>query len=109
MLKKLSSTNSTYSVISSCADDTIAVRKCLITGYFDHAAQLKSDGKYHTIRGKVTVGVHHTSVFARFGAPPEWVVFNDIVHNKEALIRDISKIEPRWLLEIAPHYYKLSK
>ena len=59
--------------LSSCGDDTVAVRKCLVAGYFAHAAQLGSDGRYWTVRGRHPVAVHSLSVLARFGAPPEWV------------------------------------
>jgi hypothetical protein len=51
------------------------------------------------------VEVHHSSVYSRFGRLPEWVIFHELVHHKSAQIRDITKVEPRWLLEIAPHYY----
>jgi hypothetical protein len=43
----------------------------------------------------------------RFGAPPEWVIFNEVVHSKHTMIREISKIDPRWLLEIASHYFTI--
>jgi ATP-dependent RNA helicase DDX35 len=108
MLKRLSK-DDTYSMSSSCGEDTVILRKCIISGYFDHAAQLGNDGKYCTVRGRIKVAVHSSSVLARYGAPPEWVVFNDMVHTKDALIRDVTKIDPRWLLEIAPHYYTRSK
>ena len=94
---------------SSCGDDTVVIRKAIIAGYFDHAAQLGSDGNYCTVRGRVKVGLHQTSVLSRFGAPPEWVVFNDLVHTKGAMIRDVTRIEPRWLLEVAPHFYTVNK
>jgi ATP-dependent RNA helicase DDX35 len=116
-------------IISSCGDDTVAIRKSLISGYFANAAQLGSDGKYRTLRylsinltnylsiyltflflrGQTPVSPHHTSVIARFGALPEWVVFNDVVHSKQTLIREITAIQPRWLMERAQHYYSLSK
>lgn len=43
----------------------------------------------------------------RFGAPPEWVIFNEVVHSKQTMIREISKIDPKWLLEIAGHYFTI--
>lgn len=92
-------------VFSSCVEDTKAVRRCVIAGYFSNAAQLANDGMYVTVRGRRRVVVHPSSVFAKFGAPPEWVVFHDVIHTKASQIREISKIEPRWLLEQAPHYY----
>ena len=94
---------------ASCVDDTEAMRKCFLAGYFANCAQLTGDGLYHTLRGAVQVAPHHTSVVARFGAPPEWIVFSEIVHTKTTQIRDISKIDPNWLVELANHYYVLER
>jgi HrpA-like RNA helicase len=104
MLKRFAPPGTAF---ASCGEDTVTVRKCLVAGYFANAAQLGSDGRYYTIRGKNAVEVHPNSVIARYGAPPEWVIFNDIVHTKAAMIREVTRIEPRWLLELAGHYYTL--
>jgi ATP-dependent RNA helicase DDX35 len=93
------------SAVSSSVEDTVAVRKALICGYFGNAAKLGSDGRYLTVRGEQRVEVHSTSVLSRFGAPPEWVIFHDVVHTNTAQIRDVTKIEPLWLLELASSYY----
>jgi ATP-dependent RNA helicase DDX35 len=94
-------------VLSSCVGDDKAVRRCLVSGFFSHAARLQSDGKYHTLRGDVKVDAHPSSVVEQFGAPPEWVVYHEVIHSKATYIREISKIEPMWLHELAGHYYNL--
>ena len=93
----------------SCGEDTVAVRQCLVAGYFAHAAQLGSDGRYWTVRGRHAVSAHPLSVLARFGAPPEWVIFNDVVHTKHAMIREVTRIDPHWLIDFASHFYQLKK
>ena len=93
--------------LSSCGEDTVAVRKCLVAGYFAHAAQLGSDGRYWTVRGRHAVVLHPLSVLARFGTPPEWVVFNDVVHTKQAMIREVTRVDPHWLVDLASHFYQL--
>jgi len=93
----------------SCGEDTVAVRQCLVAGYFAHAAQLGSDGRYWTVRGRHAVNVHPLSVLARFGAPPEWVIFNDVVHTKYAMIREVTRIDPHWLIDFASHFYALKQ
>jgi ATP-dependent RNA helicase DDX35 len=87
----------------------VAVRKCIVSGYFSHAAKLGHDGMYHTLRGGgVTVSPHPTSVVARFGAPPEWVIYNEVhVGNATTLLREVTKIDPKWLAELAPHYFNI--
>jgi ATP-dependent RNA helicase DDX35 len=92
-------------IFSSCEDDTETIRKCLVSGYFSNAAQLGAGGKYWTIRGHVSVDLHANCVFSRFGTLPEWVIFHDVIHTSNICIREVSRIEPRWLLELAQHYY----
>lgn len=96
------------SVISSCADDDAAVRRCLVSGFFSHAAKLGNDGMYHTLRGGgVAVFPHPTSVLAKFGAPAEWVIYNEVHLSRTTQIREVTKIDARWLAELAPHYYNV--
>jgi ATP-dependent RNA helicase DDX35 len=95
-------------VISSCGDDDVTVRRCLVAGYFAHVARLGHDGLYHTLRGGgVSVVPHPTSVLAKFGAPPEWVIYNEVHLSRTTQLRDITKIDPKWLAELAPHYYNV--
>ena len=91
--------------ISSCQEDTVTIRKCLVSGFFANACKLGHQGKYVTVRGDVVVSVHQQSVLARYGAPPEWVIYHDVVFTSEPFIREVTRIEPRWLLEMAEHYY----
>jgi HrpA-like RNA helicase len=67
---------------------------------------LKHDGRYYTVRGDHPVSLHPTSVLAKYGAPPEWVVYHDVILTKEEYIRDCTKIRPQWLMELAPHFYQ---
>lgn len=94
--------------IASCGEDTECILKSIVCGYFSHVAKLGNDGQYHTLRGGgVTVTPHPTSVVARFGTPPEWIVYNVISLAKVTQLREVSKIDPKWLLELAPHYYNI--
>ena len=96
-------------IFASCQEDFECVQRCLVTGYFSNAAQLSPDGSYRTIRGRCRVGVHQTSIYHRFGTLPEWIIFHELVHIKESTARDITKVDPRWFLELASHYYGLSE
>ena len=95
-------------MISSCCEDTVAVRKCLVTGYFAHVARLGSDGQYRSIRGDVLVTPHYNSVVSHFGTPPEYVLFQEIVFTSTAQMREVTRIDPMWLLDLAKHYYSLN-
>ncbi|CAG8637485.1 7426_t:CDS:2, partial [Dentiscutata heterogama] len=39
--------------IESCGNDTVKIRKCLISGYFSQAAKMMPDGSFRTIRDNV--------------------------------------------------------
>lgn len=92
--------------ISSCGDDNEVVRRCVVAGFFANAARLDHEGRYRTVRDGRCVQLHPTSVLARFGQAPEWIVFNDVVLTSTEYIRECSVIDPRWLLQLAPHFYE---
>ncbi|GAB5029679.1 atp-dependent rna helicase dhx35 isoform x1 [Nannochloropsis oceanica] len=93
------------SVFASCCEDTEALRRCIVAGFFFNAARLQSDGRYYTVRGEHPVALHPASVLAKYGTPAEWVVFHDVVLTTEPFLRDCSRIQPLWLMELAPHFY----
>ena len=41
-----------------------------------------------------------------FERNPEWVVYHELVMTTKEYMREVLKIEPRWLLEVAPKYFK---
>lgn len=43
-----------------------------------------------------------------FEEPPEWVIYHELVLTSKEFMRNLIVIDPKWLLEIAPHYYKES-
>lgn len=61
-----------------------------------------------TVRGNVSVSPHAQSVVAQLGSPPEWVIFGEIFLTKDSVeMREVSKIDPLWLVQLAEHYYSL--
>jgi len=83
--------------------------KCIAAGFFANAAQLKNgaEGAYHTVREDHVIYLHPSS--AVYTAPPEWVVFNETFATTREYMRDVTLIEPNWLTELAPHYYRFRK
>ena len=39
--------------IESCGNDTVKIRKCLVSGYFAHAAKMQPDGSFRSVRDNV--------------------------------------------------------
>lgn len=39
---------------------------------------------------------------------PEWVMYSDIMKTGKHFMRDVSELDHRWLIEIAPHFYEVN-
>mmetsp|Transcript_22699 Transcript_22699/g.56208 ORF Transcript_22699/g.56208 Transcript_22699/m.56208 type:complete len:722 (+) Transcript_22699:948-3113(+) len=87
-----------------------AILKCLTSGFFFNVAKLRNDGKYYTIRGTnhVLVTPSPSSVFHKYGSHSEYIIFCETHDGARGGIelRAVSAIDPRWLRELAPHYWK---
>ncbi|KAG5186966.1 P-loop containing nucleoside triphosphate hydrolase protein [Tribonema minus] len=91
--------------LPSAGSDMKAVLRCLVSGFFSNAARLSSDGRYRTVREGTVLTFHPSSVLAQFGSPPEYVVYHEVVRTTQLFARDVSAVDPRWLLELAPHFF----
>ncbi|XP_059163532.1 probable ATP-dependent RNA helicase DHX35 [Physella acuta] len=89
----------------SCNDNTEALCKCILSGFFANVAHLHYSGEYRTVRDDVSLHIHPTSVLAS-QEPPQWVLFNEVIQSKKNFMRDITVIQPEWLTELAPHFYQ---
>lgn len=84
------------------------IRKCLISGYFLHAARMQPDGSFRLVKGNTILYVHPNSIM--FNRKTDWVIFNEVLETgKKKFMRDITTIKKEWLLELAPHYYTIEK
>lgn len=43
-----------------------------------------------------------------FEALPKWLIYHELVYTTKEFMRNVIEIDPEWLIEIAPHYYKHS-
>jgi pre-mRNA-splicing factor ATP-dependent RNA helicase DHX16 len=84
--------------------DNTGIRMAVTSGFFPHTSKLQKSGTYHTVKHNQTVHVHPQS--ALFEELPRWVVYHELVFTTKEYMRQILEIEPKWLVEIAPHFYK---
>ncbi|GES86963.1 probable ATP-dependent RNA helicase DHX35 [Rhizophagus clarus] len=84
-----------------------SARKCLVSGYFAHAAKMQSDGSFRSVRDNVELHVHPSSVLFTRNAP--WVIFHEVVSTTKSYMRELTVIDPAWLTELAPHFYEIRK
>jgi pre-mRNA-splicing factor ATP-dependent RNA helicase DHX16 len=87
-------------------DDLDSILKAITSGFFYNIAKLGRSGEYQTIKQSKTVYIHPSSVLAKDEERPHWVVYYELVFTSKEYMRQVAPIQPSWLIEIAPHYYK---
>ncbi|XP_010499046.1 PREDICTED: pre-mRNA-splicing factor ATP-dependent RNA helicase DEAH10-like [Camelina sativa] len=90
--------------VSSCGSDMLEFRRCLAASFFLKAAQRQLDGTYRALESGEIVHIHPTSVL--FRAKPECVIFDELMQTSKKYIKNVTRIDPLWLAELAPHHYK---
>eukprot|EP00756_Hemistasia_phaeocysticola_P012782 Hpha_TRINITY_DN15227_c1_g8::TRINITY_DN15227_c1_g8_i2::g.65300::m.65300/K12813/DHX16; pre-mRNA-splicing factor ATP-dependent RNA helicase DHX16 len=89
------------------------VLKCIAAGFFCHTAKRNRDGKsFKTVKNPQEVWIHPGSYLAprhekdEQYSPPKWVIYHELVLTSKEYMRQVIEIQPQWLVEIAPHYYR---
>ncbi|KFQ30629.1 Putative ATP-dependent RNA helicase DHX33, partial [Merops nubicus] len=80
------------------------VRRCLAHSLFMNAAELRPDGTYSTLDSQQEVAIHPSSVL--FHCRPACVVYNGLLHTSRRYMRDLCVVDPDWLYEAAPDYFR---
>ncbi|KAJ2064974.1 hypothetical protein GGI17_000575 [Coemansia sp. S146] len=87
--------------------DTEPIRKAITAGFFYNSARLQKSGdSYATIKRRQTVHIHPSSSLHE--DKPKLVVYFELVLTSLEFMRQVIEIDAKWLLELAPHYYKKS-
>ncbi|XP_050423506.1 pre-mRNA-splicing factor ATP-dependent RNA helicase DHX16 isoform X2 [Adelges cooleyi] len=84
--------------------ESVNIRKAITAGYFYHIARLSKGGHYRTVKHNQTVMIHPNS--SLFEELPRWVLYHELVFTTKEFMRQVTEIESKWLLEVAPHYYQ---
>ncbi|XP_039144366.1 pre-mRNA-splicing factor ATP-dependent RNA helicase DEAH10 isoform X2 [Dioscorea cayenensis subsp. rotundata] len=92
--------------VTSCGDDMLQFRRCLTAAFFLNAAMKQPDGTYRALASGQTVQIHPSSML--FRSKPECIVFNELVRTNHNYVRNLTRIDPLWLPELAPQYYASS-
>ncbi len=92
--------------IISAGRNLIKVRKCIVAGFFTNAAKKDPQEGYKTILENQPVYIHPSS--ALFNKNPEWVIYNELVLTTKEYMRNVVAIDAKWLVELAPNFFKRS-
>ncbi|KAH9248171.1 hypothetical protein BASA81_014202 [Batrachochytrium salamandrivorans] len=86
--------------------NTVPIRQAITAGYFYNTATLQRSGDtYRTIKHNQTVSIHPSSSLNSM-EKPKWIVYFELVYTTREFVRQVIEIQPEWLMEVAPHYYK---
>lgn len=92
--------------IISCGKNMAKVQKAICSGYFRNAAKKDPQEGYRTLVDGNVVYIHPSS--SLFHHQPEWVIYHEIVLTTKEYMREVTTIDPKWLVEFAPSFFKLA-
>ncbi|KAG6420607.1 hypothetical protein SASPL_117142 [Salvia splendens] len=72
----------------SNVNDLDAIKKAIALGFFPHGARLQKHGAE---------------------VCPRWVIYHELVLTTKEFMRQVTELKPEWLVEVAPHYYKVEE
>ncbi|TKR87876.1 hypothetical protein L596_012209 [Steinernema carpocapsae] len=91
--------------VVSCGRDVQRVQKAICSGFFRNAAKRDPQEGYRTLVDGQSVYIHPCS--SLFQHQPEWVIYNELVMTTKEYMRDVTLIDPKWLVEFAPSFFKM--
>lgn len=90
----------------SCGKDYARIRKAICAGFFYHAARKDPQEGYRTLLDNHQVYIHPSSALFNKGA--EWVVYHELVLTSKEYMREVTVIDPKWLIDVAPNFFKIA-
>ena len=90
--------------IVSAGKNHTKIRKCIVAGFFTNAAKRDPQEGYKTMVEGQPVYIHPSS--ALFQKSPEWVIYHELVLTSKEYMRNVLVVEPKWLVELAPKFFK---
>ncbi|KAL7020257.1 hypothetical protein ACKWTF_011444 [Chironomus riparius] len=92
--------------VVSAGKNSVRVQKTICSGFFRNAAKKDPQEGYRTLVDAQVVYIHPSS--ALFHRQPEWVVYHELVQTTKEYMREVTTIDPKWLVEFAPSFFKFS-
>ncbi len=86
--------------------DNDALHRALLTGLLSKVGLWNAEAKIYLGARQTRFALHPSSALAK--RPPAWVMAFELVETTQLFARMAARIDPEWLLEIAPHLLKRS-
>ncbi|KAL1825372.1 hypothetical protein ACET3Z_012150 [Daucus carota] len=92
--------------IVSAGKNYMKIRKAITAGFFFHAARKDPQEGYRTLVENQPVYIHPSS--ALFQRQPDWVIYHELVMTTKEYMREVTVVDPKWLVELAPRFFKVA-
>jgi len=92
--------------ILSCGKATARIQKAICSGFFRNAAKKDPQEGYRTVVDGQVVYIHPSSCLINI--KPEWTIYHELILTTKEYMREVTTIDPRWLVEFAPSFFKFS-
>ncbi|KAF0989303.1 hypothetical protein HZS_1471 [Henneguya salminicola] len=92
--------------VLSCGKNVAVVQMAICSGFFRNAAKKDPQEGYKTVVDGTNVYIHPSS--SLFSRQPDWVLYHELVLTTREYMREVTQIDPKWLVEFAPTYFKFS-
>ncbi|XP_068665456.1 probable pre-mRNA-splicing factor ATP-dependent RNA helicase DEAH5 [Aristolochia californica] len=92
--------------VVSAGKDFTSIQKAIAAGFFFHAARKDPQEGYRTLVENQPVYIHPSS--ALFQRQPDWVVYHELVMTTKEYMREVTVIDPKWLVALAPRFFKVA-
>lgn len=95
--------------LTSCGTDWDIIRKCICSGYYHQAAQVRGIGEYINLRTSVTVQLHPTSALHGLGILPDYVVYHELILTSKEYMLYVTAVDPHWLADLGAVFYSIKE
>ncbi|EDW60133.1 ATP-dependent RNA helicase DHX8 [Drosophila virilis] len=92
--------------VVSAGKNSVRIQKAVCSGFFRNAAKKDPQEGYRTLVDSQVVYIHPSS--ALFNRQPEWVIYHELVQTTKEYMREVTTIDPKWLVEFAPSFFRFS-
>ena len=88
----------------SAGRDWVKIQKAIASGFFFHAGRKDPQEGYKSVVEQQPVYIHPSS--SLFQQQPDWVIYHELVLTSKEYMREVMAIDPKWLVELAPRFFK---
>lgn len=93
--------------VVSCGRNWVKIRKAIVSGFFVQAAKRDPQEGYRTLVEGQTVYIHPSSSLLHVS--PSWVIYHQVILTTKEYMHQVLAIESKWLVELAPRFFKVAE